>query len=72
MNIDDLFADATPTLLRVSEVAVLLQVSGSTITRWIRQGKLPAIHIEREWRISRNDLIAWLDERYLNGDGHEQ
>ena len=72
MNMDDLFTDATPTLLRVDEVATLLQVSGSTITRWIRQGKLPAIHIEREWRISRNDLIMWLDERYLNGAGHGQ
>lgn len=67
MNMDDLFTDATPMLLRVDEVATLLQVSGSTITRWIRQGRLPAIRIEREWRISRDDLTSWLEKRYLNG-----
>ncbi len=32
-----------PTYLRSSQVAVLLHVSPKTVTRWAREGKLPAL-----------------------------
>lgn len=71
MNIDDFSTDTIPPLLRVSEVAALLQVSTSTVTRWIRYGRLPAIRVEREWRVPKNDLAVWLARRYQSG-GHDE
>lgn len=41
----------------VAEVAEMLNVSKSTVRRWIRAGKLPAHHVgSRSLRIRRNEL----------------
>lgn len=48
--------------LRVSEVAETLQLNPQTVSRWLRQGKLPGRKVGSEWRVSRKDL-----EDYLNG-----
>jgi len=67
MDMSDLFNQDTPSMLRVGEVAALLQVSGNTVTRWIRQGRLPAVRVGRCWRIPRNDMVRWLDARSTTG-----
>jgi len=47
---------ATQILLTVQQVMGRLQVSDETIYRYIRQGKLKAVHVGSLWRISPEDL----------------
>ncbi|WP_414630611.1 helix-turn-helix domain-containing protein, partial [Bifidobacterium sp. UBA744] len=42
-------------------------VSGNTVTRLIRQGKIPAIRVGRCWRIPRDDMARWLDAHSTTG-----
>jgi excisionase family DNA binding protein len=46
--------------LTVEDVAKQLQVSTYTVRRWLKSGKLPAIKLGKEWRISPDDLEAFL------------
>ncbi len=43
-------------LFTVDEVAEQLRVSKKTILRWINAKLLPAIKLEKEYRIPKNDL----------------
>lgn len=56
--------------LTVNEVAELLHVCRQTVARWIREGKLPASdlapgEIRAMWRISREDLYRFVEQRKL-------
>jgi len=42
-------------LLTVAEVAALAQHPPQTVTRWIREGRLPARRYGRKWLIRRAD-----------------
>lgn len=46
--------------LVVKEVADLLKVGEVTVRHWIKDGKLRAIDVGREWRIAPKDLEAFL------------
>ncbi len=46
--------------LTTSDVAEMLQVTPETVWNWIRAGKLRAIKIGRGWRITEEDLKAFL------------
>ena len=50
-------------LMTTHEVAELLKVSEATVRTWIHEGELRAIRIGREFRISAEDLEAFLNER---------
>jgi excisionase family DNA binding protein len=51
-------------LLKPKEVAQELHVHLWTVYRYIRQGKLPVIHLSaREFRIRRSELKRFLRER---------
>jgi excisionase family DNA binding protein len=50
-------------LLRVGELAGLLQVSAGTVYRLIREGRLPAVRVGGQWRFRREDCEGWLDGR---------
>ncbi len=39
-------------LLTVTEVAAYLRTTTTTIYRWLKQGRLSAVKIGKEWRIS--------------------
>lgn len=54
---------ALPELLTVKEVSEFFKRKTETIKRWIRQKKLPAIHVGREWRIKKQDI-----ERIISGE----
>lgn len=59
---------ALPRLLSPEEVADVLGVSPSTVTRWFRTGHLPGRNLangQRKacWRISEDDLAAWVAKR---------
>lgn len=52
-------------LLSTDEVAELLAVSPKTVRRWIAEGELPAVKLQRLWRVRSADL-----ERLLEGESH--
>ncbi len=48
------------TYLTVEEIAAELRVTKPVVWRWIRENKLPALRIGKEYRISRVDYLAFL------------
>jgi excisionase family DNA binding protein len=48
-------------LLRIAEVADLLQVSSKTIRRRIQDGRLRAYFIAQQWRIDPRDLQRFIE-----------
>lgn len=47
----------------IHDVGELLKVSDATVRNWIKNGELQAVKLEREFRIARVDLQAFVDER---------
>jgi PTS system nitrogen regulatory IIA component len=45
--------------LTVRDVSSLLNVSESTVTRWIKQRGLPAQHVGGQYRFHRAELLEW-------------
>lgn len=45
--------------LTVREVGRLLDVSESTVTRWIKQRGLPSQHVSGQYRFNRVELLEW-------------
>ena len=54
--------------LTVRETAEFLKVSEKTIYRWIRQGVIPAIKFQGQYRFDRNEIEAWA--RYKRISSH--
>lgn len=48
-------------LLTVNDVAQRMKVTPRTVGDWIRQGKLRAIKVGRDWRIAIEDLESFAD-----------
>ncbi len=48
-------------LLTPADVADRLQVNERTVTNWLRKGHLRGFKIGKEWRISPDDLQAFLE-----------
>lgn len=46
----------------LQEVADMLNVSNRTVRNWIKSGKLPAIKIVRQYRITKEDLEAFIQD----------
>jgi PTS system nitrogen regulatory IIA component len=45
--------------LSVSDVARLLGVSGKTVYRWVKDGRLPAYRLGQQLRFNRSELLEW-------------
>lgn len=45
--------------LTVRDVSKFLNVSDSTVTRWIKQRGLPARHVSGQYRFNRAELLEW-------------
>ena len=52
-----------PKLLTPAQIAEALQLSESTITRWLRKGRLRGFKVGKDWRVSTADLNAFLEEK---------
>jgi len=52
-------------ILTVKEVACLLKTTGQQVRKMIASGELPAVKVGREWRITMERLVEFLDE-YIN------
>lgn len=56
-------------LLTVNELSEKLNISMSTILNWVRQGKIPAIKLGRQWRFNLMDVELWLKTKSTNFQG---
>lgn len=55
----------TGQVLTPAEVAHVLRVDEETVRREIRRGRLTAVQVGRQYRLTASDLIGWLgQERY--------
>ena len=52
-------------LLSVEDVTRILKVSRGTIQRWCHAGELPAVKIGKAYRIRKEDLDKWYEEKLL-------
>ncbi len=52
-----------PKLLTPAQIAEAFQLNESTITRWLRKGRLRGFKVGKEWRVSTADLDAFLEEQ---------
>lgn len=51
--------------LKIKDVAELLNVSETTIRRWLSEGKIPAYRINHQYRFSRTEIEAWVMSQKL-------
>lgn len=51
-------------LMTTAEVARVLAVSQETVRRYIANGELQGIQLQRSWRVTRASLVAFLNERH--------
>lgn len=51
--------------LKIKDVADLLNVSETTIRRWLAEGKIPAYRINHQYRFSRAEIQDWLTRQKL-------
>lgn len=51
--------------LKIKDVADLLNVSETTIRRWLAEGKIPAYRINHQYRFSRTEIQDWLTRQKL-------
>jgi excisionase family DNA binding protein len=52
--------------LTIKEVADMLQLTERGIQKWVREGKIVAMKLGREYRIEKNDLEEFLESRKNN------
>jgi excisionase family DNA binding protein len=51
----------TSLVMSVDEIATLLRTDVSTVQELIRDGRLPAVRVGEDWRVSRANVIAFLN-----------
>jgi len=52
-----------PKLLTTAQIAEALQLNESTITWWLRKGRLRGFKVGKNWRVSTADFDAFLEEQ---------
>lgn len=60
-----------PDMLTIAEVAKYLKLHELTVRRLAREGELPAFKVGRQWRIKRDLLESWIEQRSGKGTGTE-
>ncbi len=59
--------DEQSDVLTIAEVAKYLKLHELTVRRLAREGELPAFKVGRQWRIKRDLLESWIEERSGKG-----
>lgn len=54
--------------LKIKDVAELLNVSETTIRRWLKDGKIPAYQLNHQYRFSKSEIEDWMMKCKLNLD----
>ena len=60
---DELLA-GTPPWMGLARVASLLGVHRRTLNYWAANGAIPAYKIGGQWRVDREELRKWLQDRH--------
>ena len=50
-------------VLTIKEVAILLKVGEKTVYSMAQSGEFPAFKVRGQWRFSRKDLDAWIEQQ---------
>lgn len=58
--------------LKIKDVADLLNVSETTIRRWLNEGKIPSYKIDGQYRFSRGEIQNWVVSRKPNHSEPEE
>jgi excisionase family DNA binding protein len=54
-------------MMTIAEVAMYLKLHELTVRRLAREGELPAFKVGRQWRVKRDLLESWIEERSGQG-----
>lgn len=65
-------AQAPPRSYTVGEVAQSLNLLPSTVSRWVREGKIPATRIDRRYYIMEDDLAAFMGGHLVTNQQHRR
>jgi len=52
--------------LKIKDVAELLNVSETTVRRWLKDGKNTSLSMNRQYRFSRGEIEDWMLRCKLN------
>ena len=58
--------------LKIKDVADLLNVSETTIRRWLVEGKIPAYRLNHQYRFSRTEIETWVMNQRLGHQNFKQ
>lgn len=50
-------------VLKIRDIATLLQVGEKTIYSMAKSGELPAFKVRGQWRFSRKDIDTWIEQQ---------
>lgn len=50
-------------VLKIKDVATLLKVGEKTVYSMAQTGELPAFKVRGQWRFSRKDIDAWIEQQ---------
>lgn len=50
-------------VLKLKDIAALLKVGDKTIYSMAQTGELPAFKVRGQWRFSRRDIDAWIEQQ---------
>lgn len=50
-------------ILTISELAQYLKVKPLTVYRWVKAGKIPTIHLDRNLRFRKSSVDKWLNKK---------
>jgi excisionase family DNA binding protein len=55
-----------PKFLTIAEVATMIRVSKMTVYRLVHSGELPAVRVGRSFRVTEEDVNAYLEKSFYN------
>lgn len=58
--------------LKIRDVAEILNISETTVRRWLADGKIPAYRINRQYHFSRSEIEDWLLQQKREGEFQSQ
>ena len=58
-----MITDKLPDILTVRELADYFKIHEATVKRAIKSGKLKAFKATRDWRVSKEAVIQWLEAK---------
>lgn len=58
-----------PAIMTIAEVSEYLGLHELTVRRLAREGQLPALKLGRQWRVKKDLLEKWIEQRSMNNVG---